>query len=662
MSAINNEQLAAELAEAKLKIKQLEREKRKVGISFSRIPETGSQIEHIIQGDFPYLQPLRYLSYTHEDRVSHHGETALPRTDGNITLIEGENLAVLSTLQLTHKGKIDVIYIDPPYNTGSNDFIYNDARRSSIKDAVNSDGNPLSLDEYETFLDGKARTVGSDDPERHSLWLSFMERRLYLAKELLSDSGVIFVSIDDNEHARLKLLMDAIFGAQNFISNVVWAGGVKNNAHFVSNTNDYFLIYGKNLDHLIGSGARWRLRKTGIDEIKTEADRLYKLHFGDNVKATRELKKWFNSLPSEHHSKSEKSNSLYLNIDETGRLYKVAWPDAPKNGPRYELLHPNGKPVRIPASGWRFTPTRMNDMIQSGDIVFLEDDTKLPILKRYLDDTSMKVLPNFFTEDRRTANVNLQKIIGRGEFDFPKDENVLKKWIRYISQNKNDIMVLDFFAGSGTTAHAVAELNSEDGGNRQCILVTHGDENGKNIAEDVTATRLKRVLSGKEWADGKEHPQLPGELTYMKLMFAPKHSNPSSAVELMQSKFSGLASLEQDATIREYGDYYITLANSKKLVVLLTNQDYLYEEYETVVDFLNDLKDKTDYNEYVVYIPTSETYDEFELQLEDWHKIPYPSDYLRKHSELIDYMKGRKLLIPSTTVDSEDEEISEESK
>ena len=651
------ETLASKLAHALRKIDELERAKRRVGISFSRVPETGSEIDHLFNGDFPYFQHNPELSYSLADR--HKDEKTASKvlstaTDGNITLIEGDNLPVLAALQLTHKGRVDVIYIDPPYNTGNNDFIYNDARKSSVSDVEG-----VSIEDYETKLDGKARSVGRDDPERHSLWLSFMEKRLYLARELLSETGVIFVSIDDNEQARLKLLMDEVFGEQNFVSTVTWAGGAKNNARFISNTNDYFLVYNKSSEKVIEANIEWRLKKTGIAEIQEKAFHLLEKANNDNKEATKELKKWYKDLDLNHPSKTEKANSLYLNISEDGRIYKIAWPDAPKNGPRYELLHPNGKPVKIPAPGWRFTKEKMLQLIGQGEIVFLETETKLPILKRYLDATSEKILSNFFIADRRVSNVKLQNILGRAEFDFPKDELILQNWIQYVSARNKDAIVLDFFAGSGTTGHAVAKLNKEDGGSRQCILVTHGDENGKNIAEDVTAQRMLRVLSGKNWADGKAHDSLPGELNYYKLAFAPKTKNVASMVEIMQTKFVGFAALQQDVVLlNEFSQFqtenFSLLGSSKKIVIVVKDEDYLLEgadEFYEVLDQLANMAKKYEEaygvrKELIVYTPSDESEDVYSFAGHGWSNISYPLQYVLEHTKLVNNMKKNKTLLP----------------
>ena len=614
------EKLAIELAAAKRKIESLEREKRKVGISFHRVPESGYQIKRLWDEDFPYLQPIPRLSYTHADRVADHGTDALAKTDGNITLIEGENLAVLVALQLTHKENVDVIYIDPPYNTGNNDFIYNDARKSSLKDVVDDNGLPVTGKEYETRLDGKARTVGRDDPEKHSLWLSFMEKRLTLAKELLTEDGAIFISIDDNEQARLKLLMDSIFGEENFVSLLVWAGktGGADDRHYATK-QEYILVYAKNHSLFIPG----RKASTDAYNLTDPLHGRYKQQL---------LRKW--------GSNSNRS-------DRPRMFYPITAPDGSELYP----LHADGK-----EGCWRWGRSTMDQVLKLSPerISFKKDSANNWIAYEniYEKDNQGKTVPYNSSIDATvavtaTGTKELKNILGPNIFPYPKSTQLLSEIIRRATQKK-DMTVLDFFAGSGTTAQAVAELNAEDNGTRQAILVTHGDENGKNIAEDITAERIRRVLSGKNWDDGEDHPQLPGDLTYMKLLYTPKTSNPLTAVEIMQTKFIGLASLEQEVTISNVTENYAILENSHKLVVVLTNQDYLEYGADEISEGLNHLAlTYSEKDTYVLYIPTTENFDEYgiELNSDKWQKVCYPTEYIRKHKDLIELMKKRKLLL-----------------
>ncbi|MDY4362675.1 site-specific DNA-methyltransferase [Lactococcus lactis subsp. lactis] len=350
-------------------------------------------------------------------------------------LLEGDNLHSLHLLEKTHAGKIDVIYIDPPYNTGNKDFKYNDA-----------------------FVDGK-------DMFSHSKWLSFMERRLSVAKRLLSDNGVIFVSIDDNEQAQLKLLMDEIYGNSNFLDTIIWERAyapVNLKKHF-SESHDYILAYAKDISKAVSNG-----------------------------------------LP-----RSQKQNKLYKNPDNDPRgVYKA---DNFSVGPAvqsniYEITVPSGRKV-LPPEGysWRFSKQRYEELLADNRVYFGKDGNNVPAYKRFLTEVRQTSVPMTIWKyeevgHSQSASQDLKKLFdGKSKFTYPKPVGLVSRVIRLYS--KKDSTVLDFFAGSGTTGQAVTELNAEDGGNRKFILATN---NENNIAEEVTYERMKRVSAGTE--KYKAHP------------------------------------------------------------------------------------------------------------------------------------------------------------
>lgn len=240
-------------------------------------------------------------------------------------VINAENYHALSALQFTHTEKVDCIYIDPPYNTGG-DLTYNDKR------------------------------VAREDANKHSKWLSFMERRLKLARELLKPNGAVIVAIDDNEHAYLKLLMDKVFGESNFIANVVWQGSGKNNARFTAGGVDYMLIYARDQETLRANDVKWRERKDGLDEVYAAASDAWDRSGHDTQKATRmyraELRKLKGSL--------EPAVFRYDSIDDQGRVYRSSDLSAPGGGgARYDVLHPvTNKPCRVPSRGWAYSPEK----------------------------------------------------------------------------------------------------------------------------------------------------------------------------------------------------------------------------------------------------------------------------------------------------------------
>ena len=378
-------------------------------------------------------------------------------------VINAENYHALSALQFTHTEKVDCIYIDPPYNTGG-DLTYNDKR------------------------------VAREDANRHSKWLSFMERRLKLAKELLNPTGVIIVAIDDNEHAYLKLLMDRIFGESNFIANLVWSGGRINNSNFVSNGNDYMLIYARDVSSLTASGADWREPKPGADVALAAAAKAWEASGHDPSKAT-EL---YRESLSKFKGTVDSGVYAYNSIDENGDLYHKDNISAPGgSGGRYPLLHPKtNEPCKLPSRGWAHTREAMDALLDANLIVFGEDHTTVPGFKRLLKNTSTQLPDTSFKLDRRASSKSLTALLGDKRFDYPKDTTVLARWIGIVTGNKPDAVILDFFGGSGSTMHAVMDMNAADGGRRQCILVTN---NEVNAATEKALTKAGHRKGTPEW-------------------------------------------------------------------------------------------------------------------------------------------------------------------
>lgn len=350
----------------------------------------------------------------------------------NHILIEGDNLHALTALTFTHEGKIDVIYIDPPYNTGNKDFKYNDA-----------------------FVD-------KEDSYRHSKWLSFMLKRLEIAKRLLSDKGVIFISIDDNENAQLKLLCDEIFEERNLISDIIWQSRKSvSNDTFVSLNHNYTLVYAKN-----------------------------------------------QSLLDKNNFRLPTSSEKFENLDNDPRGPWVADPfDAPNLRPNltYPIYNPNNGKEFWPPKGrcWRTTKEEYDKFYNDNRIVFGKKGETKPQLKRFLDFAQEKgMTPISIWNDIETTTNGTQQleiILGSKMFTNPKPIGLLDRILKLSSDNKKAYTILDFFAGSGTTLHATMQLNAEDGGNRQCILVTN---NENNICEEVTYERNKRVIKGYTNAKG----------------------------------------------------------------------------------------------------------------------------------------------------------------
>ena len=373
-------------------------------------------------------------------------------------LVKQDNLEFLKNCLAEDKhnliGNVDTIYIDPPYNTGNgeaNGFTYND-----------------------TF-------GGKNHPDRHETWLTFMRERLEPAKNLLKPTGVIVVSIDDSEVHRLRTLMDEIFGEQNFIAQVVVDGGnPKNNARFLSVTHEYMLVYAKSSAALYKSGVKWRKRRDGMDKLMREYRRAEKKYNKDYAAVTAHLKEWVKG------QKLTRRLKVFYNADENG-LYTYADLSAPGAGLRYTVLHPlTKKPAKVPSRGWGLSEAKFNALDAAGLVLFGPDESYQPMKKLYLQDIKDQVQKAIFEYPSRTSTHLLAKLLGRkGSFNNPKNLQMMIDLIDLVTPE--DGLVLDYFAGSGTTGHAVLHLNKKAGATRQFVLVTN---NENNIFCEVTKPRV----------------------------------------------------------------------------------------------------------------------------------------------------------------------------
>lgn len=409
-------------------------------------------------------------------------------------VIEGNNLEVLRLLRRGYTNSVDVIYIDPPYNTG-NDFVYDDNRVATQAEHETEAG---LRDDQGTLQAGN----GSDRADerktgasRHSKWLSMMYPRLLIAHHLLRETGVLVVAIDDKEHARLKLLLDRVFGAENFIANVVWQGVKKNDSRYVSDSHDYMLIYAKNEAFLKNLETRWRVRKAEVDNVLAKAADFWEQGNRNPDRSTALLRAWYRK----QRQSLTAAITNYNQIDENGQVFyagDLASPN-PRANLRYDLLHPiTGLPTRRHDNGWRYSQETMNQRISEGRILFGADHTTLPYYKRFLSEQSEEVALSVFEQPRRSASQALERLLESDVFQFPKDVGVLARWIGIVTQFKRDAVVLDFFAGSGSTGHAVMELNSNDDGKRRYLLVQLDEavnQGGYATIADITRERLRRA-------------------------------------------------------------------------------------------------------------------------------------------------------------------------
>lgn len=396
------------------------RESKTYGLVWEDKPE---DVEERLREELPVLTEVKDRAIISEN----------PDAPNHI-LIEGDNLEALATIAYTHEGKIDVIYIDPPYNTGNKDFTYNDS-----------------------FVD-------SEDSYRHSKWLSFMSRRLKIAKKLLSDRGVIFISIDDNEQAALKLLCDEIFGIQNFVAQLIWkskSGGANDTSAFGID-HEYVLCYSHDIS---------------------------KIQLNKDIEAT--VTTVYNKVDTD----GRRYSLDRLDKQSLGYQQSLDFPIIGPDGKEYVVEHkdPNHKKAR-----WRWGKDTVEERYD--ELVFI---WPYVYTKNYEKTDGQKPRSILFEERfgrTRTGSTDLNKIIGNQKiFNYPKPTSLLKFLIS-IGASKTST-VLDFFAGSGTTLHATMQLNAGDGGHRTCIICTN-NENG--ICENVTYERNKLVIQGYTKPNGEE--------------------------------------------------------------------------------------------------------------------------------------------------------------
>ena len=427
------------------------RENKTYGLVWEDKPE---DVEERLRDELPILTEVPERAILSEDKDA-----------PNHILIEGDNLEALATLAYTHEGKIDVIYIDPPYNTGNKDFIYNDSY------------------------------VDKEDSYRHSKWLSFMSRRLKIAKKLLSDRGIIFISIDDNEQAQLKLLMDDtnFFGEKNFIAilpRITKASGKTTDK--IAQNHDYILLYAKdsskciitglphddegfkNVDEFYKERGKFKLNQTLDYDSLSYSDSLdYPIKIGNDI---------FYPGGNYENFKKRKSGN-HKRADWAWRWSKDLFDFGYNNGFIVVKSGKNGKRI------YTKTYQKVNIEKINNSYKIVEKDRLKPI-------QSIQLIDNRFSNDN--AKKELQNILGESLFDYPKPTFIMHYLLQAIP---NCEYVLDFFAGSGTTLHATMQLNAEDGGHRQCILVTN---NENNICEEVTYERNRRVIQGYTNAKGEE--------------------------------------------------------------------------------------------------------------------------------------------------------------
>lgn len=437
--------------------------------------------------------------------------------------IEGDNLDALKLLQETYLNKVKLIYIDPPYNTGK-DFVYSDDFVENANDFLLRSN---QRDEAENRLVANPETSG----RFHSDWLSMIYPRLRLARTLLKDDGVILISIDDAEVHNLREQCDEVFGKDNFIACMVWEKGRKNDAKLVSVGHEYILIYARSMTRLKELGVKWREEKPGAREIWEQYVELRTKH-GENDRAIEgDLQAWYAALPKSHPAKKW---SRYKRVDRHGpwRDRDISWPGG--GGPTYDVLHPvTGKPCSVPEAGWRYaTSTEMQRQIKLGLVEFREDHTEPPFRKAHIrpipdevDDPDVEdgdaegesngeeefanqVRGSYFYKQSQVSVKALRALMGGKVFNNPKDHEEIARLVDYTTAGDPDAIIMDFFAGSGTTGHSVWELNARDGGRRRFVLV--------QLPEQLDPEKKDQKVPAK-YCDKLGKPRTIAELTKERL-------------------------------------------------------------------------------------------------------------------------------------------------
>lgn len=383
--------------------------------------------------------------------------------------ISGDNLDGLKHLLKSYAKSVKCIYIDPPYNTGSDGFVYKDNFNFTAEELQDK----LSVDENQANRILELTQKGSAS---HSAWLMFMYSRLQLAKDLLKDDGVIFISIDDNEQANLKLLCDDVFGEENFLGNIVIQTATDNNKTQVNKEHEYILTYCRNKSfqsYWVGENEPAKLIQTKYDELKQK--------LGSNIsEIQKELRLWIKKnekkLPKVTH---------YDNVDEYGVYHDGDIANTKFGGYTYDIVHPITKKIcKVPEKGFRYPQETLNKMISEGNVLFGENENILIKPKKRLEN-SKDALRSIIYEDGRTSTNIVESLLGRNVFNNPKSHFILKRLIGFVT-NENDI-IIDFFSGSASTAHSVLDINAKKNEKRKFISIQIPVNLNKDVKSEIQA-------------------------------------------------------------------------------------------------------------------------------------------------------------------------------
>lgn len=444
--------------------------------------------EALLTANAPIAKTLRPVRTTKNSKGEHIEESVNFDTTKNI-FIEGDNLDALKLLQENYLGKIKMVYIDPPYNTG-NDFVYAD----DFVDEVSE----FFLRSNQVDREGNRLTANPETSGRfHSDWLSMMYSRLKLSRNLLRDDGLIVIHIDENEYPNLEKLLAEIYGEKNNLGTIVWdKRNPKGDATGVAQQHELICIYCKDRE-FFKTTCEFQRPKENAGKMLAKAKQILSKEGGVTEKARKEYKDWVNQQDLTGGEKA------YNQIDDNGDVFRpvsMAWPNKKKAPEDYfiPLIHPvTGKECPVPERGWRNPPATMQELLKSGLIIFGPDEKTQPTRKYRLNDNLFENIPSLLyyggSDDALLADLKIP-------FDTPKPVQVAKRLIQSIC--KNDDILIDFFAGSCTAAHALMLLNAEDGANRRFIMVQLPEECdekseakklGYSVVSEIGKNRIRRA-------------------------------------------------------------------------------------------------------------------------------------------------------------------------
>ena len=413
-------------------------------------------MEFLEQNPFLVLDTAFFSKQFKHKLVKHLGDKGIDKQCNGL-LINSENFQTLELLQEKYANAIGGVYNDPPYNTKKNEFIYKDSMK-------------------------------------HSSWVTMMNDRISLTRRLMTKEGGIMVSCDENEVNNLRSLIYKLFGEDNYLSDIIWEGSSKNDQKYLSISHEYILTALKDKAYLDSTEIRWTERKQGLEKIYDAFEKIRAKHPNDFKKQEEKIKKWFKALPNDEPAKKQKH---YCAVERRG-LYFPDNISKPENGYYYDVFHPiTGKPCKKPKGGWRFIESTMNEQLADDRIHFGSDETTVPCRKSFLKETEYQSPSTVIYLDNRVSTAFMKDLFNDKKiFDNPKYHLLIARLLKMMGNN--ECVYFDGFAGSGTTAHSVINLNREDKGNRKYILCEMAE-----YFKKVTKPRIEKVIYSPDWKDGK---------------------------------------------------------------------------------------------------------------------------------------------------------------